>query len=799
MRVLEGRMSPQAVQQSFPFPATILANSVRLVPLSAQGGPSIDRPRLAEFEVIADPTFILEPSGFDVAATALGGHVIRFAGFGDQSLTGEDAVWPGDRAVILPADHAVDPSFVIGFLDNRAAQISALTWVDRSDTPADERIGEVEVSASIDGPLGPWVSLGRWQVNGPSAAAQFTLAAPTWVRALAFHVVALGTGRLTMPDHIEVREAPGPSVLGAWGDLARSGPYEATIAPQLPPEFPDVSHDPLAATPLALGDEADGRVQRGIVETWYAVDLPEGTRTIRADFAEGLAPRVALTLVGDDDREIPFETDPATPGLLVAAAEPGHWRVRVTQPPASVVVSWDTSASVGGLYPSVARMIRQLAWRLRPDLEEINLLPFRGEASSFLMDGWTGSTGSVFGALNAYPLRDSSSDSENAMLYAAQQLAQRVGDRAVVIVTDAAYSGAYKNEQLWQSLDQAHVQVFALYLPADNDPVRARAEASIMSDWAGAAGGTVSRFASHGDSEIAFGRLAAWLDRPADYAFTLAADTTPPRPGALIVRFDQAPVAGPVAAPPQAGNVPLAMAIILDASGSMLQRLGNSRRIDVAKAALSDLGQTVLPEGLPVELRVFGNDRPGSCENELLLPLGPLDRSAFVAAVGRVESVNLARTSIAATLHQVGDDLAAVTGTRIIVLVTDGDETCGGDPFAEIQRLRDQGVDVRLNIVGFAVDDQQTRALLQSWAAAGAGAYFDAGDQQGLGAAVREATTITYSVFDTTGARVGEGTVGGAPIELPPGTYVVDAGGAGTARDVTIRPGDTRTIVLNQH
>ena len=138
--------------------------------------------------------------------------------------------------------------------------------------------------------------------------------------------------------------------------------------------------------------------------------------------------------------------------------------------------------------------------------------------------------------------------------------------------------------------------------------------------------------------------------------------------------------------------------------------------IDLAKDVLKELGQSVLPNGLAVSLRVFGHDHPGSCENQLLLPLAPLDRGLFAAAVEGVQSVNEARTSIAATVRQAGQDLADISGSASIVLVTDGEETCGGDPMAEIKRLRAAGINTQLNIVGFAIDDARTRQLLGSWA-----------------------------------------------------------------------------------
>jgi hypothetical protein len=337
------------------------------------------------------------------------------------------------------------------------------------------------------------------------------------------------------------------------------------------------------------------------------------------------------------------------------------------------------------------------------------------------------------------------------------------------------------------------VKVFSLYAPVDYVPAHTRAQSNLMSDWAGAAGGHISRFASQADSEMAYRRVTAWLKRPASYAFEVSADTSPPPPGLLTVELGTADEAG-LGDPAEGPSV--AVSVILDASGSMLQRLGGERRIDVAKQVLRELGDNVLPEGLPISLRVFGHDAPGSCESELFLPLMPLDRSVFAAAVDRVQSVNLARTSIAASLNAVSGDLASVEGTRIVVLITDGEETCGGDPLAEIRRLREQGVDVRLNIVGFAIDDPALRQTFEAWASAGAGAYFDASDSPALGEAVRGATALSYAVLDEDGAEVARGIVGEA-IELPSGRYTIRFGGQIADVEVVLGPGETESLVID--
>jgi hypothetical protein len=86
--------------------------------------------------------------------------------------------------------------------------------------------------------------------------------------------------------------------------------------------------------------------------------------------------------------------------------------------------------------------------------------------------------------------------------------------------------------------------------------------------------------------------------------------------------------------------------------------------------------------------------------------------------------MNLAKTPIGASLLLVKQDLAGVKGPALVVLVTDGEETCDGDPHAAIKALRDAGLDVRVNIVGFAVDEVAEGLYRRRHL--GNGAYFDA-------------------------------------------------------------------------
>jgi len=166
--------------------------------------------------------------------------------------------------------------------------------------------------------------------------------------------------------------------------------------------------------------------------------------------------------------------------------------------------------------------------------------------------------------------------------------------------------------------------------------------------------------------------------------------------------------------------------VILDASGSMLQRQGGKRRIEITKQSLASLVTKTIPARTSFVMRVFGHKESGSCRTDLEIPLQPLDPTAVTKTISGINAMNLAKTPIAVSLEMVASDLKGVTGDRIVILLTDGEEICDGDPALAIKSLRAQGLDVRINIVGYAIDDKGLQETFESWATLGGGQYLNA-------------------------------------------------------------------------
>jgi hypothetical protein len=216
-----------------------------------------------------------------------------------------------------------------------------------------------------------------------------------------------------------------------------------------------------------------------------------------------------------------------------------------------------------------------------------------------------------------------------------------------------------------------------------------------------------------------------------------------------------------------------AVEIILDASGSMLKQQDGKRRIEIAREVLLDLTGDLIPAGTPFALRVFGHKEADSCRTDLEESLAPLDATRVDAKIEKLQAMNLAKTPIARSLELVAEDLASVTGQGFVILVTDGEETCDGDPAAVIEALKAKGIDVQVNIVGFAIDDESLKSRFRYWADLGGGDYQDAASAEDLKRSMSLALQAPYEVLDAKGRVIASGTIGDEGVELAPGKYRV--------------------------
>ena len=204
--------------------------------------------------------------------------------------------------------------------------------------------------------------------------------------------------------------------------------------------------------------------------------------------------------------------------------------------------------------------------------------------------------------------------------------------------------------------------------------------------------------------------------------------------------------------------------LVLDASGSMWGQIQGENKIVIARRVLGDLiGE--LEEGRNVALIAYGHRSEGDCNDiETVAPLGPLDRAGLTKTI---EGLNpKGKTPITAALQD-AVDLAKASGRKsTVILVSDGIETCGGDPCALVSNAKAAGVDFVLHVIGFDVDEEDVSSL-ECAAQAGGGLYLSAENAAELSGAMETAVAL--------------------PAETPTGRLVVGATLNGELLDVAIQ------------
>ena len=145
--------------------------------------------------------------------------------------------------------------------------------------------------------------------------------------------------------------------------------------------------------------------------------------------------------------------------------------------------------------------------------------------------------------------------------------------------------------------------------------------------------------------------------------------------------------------------------LILDASGSMWNRIADGRyRIDAAKDALTTFVRGLPDTGLDVGLRIYGSTvdalAPGACDDtKLFVPLSGVNKTDLQTTVDAVKARGA--TPIVGSLLAAAGDFSAGSEQRMIVLVTDGKESCGGDLAAAVAKLKAMQPAVALRVIGF--------------------------------------------------------------------------------------------------
>lgn len=770
--VLSDSLTGAGMEQVFELAEPVRASHARLTVLSGQGRTgSIS---VGEWKLLGPDA---PHERINLADHALGGHIVT------------STVWAGMTEMLSgdtrpQASMQVDSGpfeIVLGFHENRAALISSFTWDDYELRGRNSLfVPAVTVEVSTESPLGPWEHVADWQLSGPpgeepAEPGQFSLELdePVWARFVRFTETGgqIAERRiLNLPAPLRVFEAPSSenyrSIISEWGMDRETAAFEHLQGEAGLLASVTFGDNGSRETAAELAAETSGFVQTGSFEAWYELTVPEDMNLISLDVASSGTVVLQLEVFDQD-----FETVATgrSGEQLRVSAEPGVYHLRISEPPRSIAFVWDNSGSVSPFSGMIYAALDSFAAEIRPESEEVMLAVFSVDGARFLVPDWSGSADEVTRALGAYDQADGSSDTGLALLATNRQFERRDSSRALLLITDAEFN-FNSTPEVWRSIEAAQVQVFTLHASSASSSV----SQDYMQDLARGSGGYYAATPTHADLETGFARADCLIRRPKPYQARVAFAQQAAAPGQLVIgAATEAAEGAPEAGQAQAAG---AIQVILDASGSMWQRLDDRFRYEIANDVLIDLVEEVLPAEVPFALRVFGNRQADVCRSDLEVALAPLEPGAVAQVIAGVEPQPFAGTPLAESILLAREDMAGAGEPRTLILITDGEESCDGNVEAAIEELRGEGVDVVLNIIGFdfdADDVEAARERFRSWAELGGGQYFDASDAAELADALERSVATPFEVLDEAGEVIARGTVGGPELNLDGGTYSV--------------------------
>ncbi|MTI40322.1 vWA domain-containing protein [Fulvivirga lutimaris] len=191
---------------------------------------------------------------------------------------------------------------------------------------------------------------------------------------------------------------------------------------------------------------------------------------------------------------------------------------------------------------------------------------------------------------------------------------------------------------------------------------------------------------------------------------------------------------------------------LLDGSASMLAKWGQETRMDVAKSLLTNLVDSLkVNPKLELALRAYGHLYSKGAQNckdtKLEVSFAQKNHAQIIKELQLISPKGT--TPIAYSLEQAANDFPAGSSRNIVIIITDGIESCDGDPCSVSLALQKKGVFLRPFVIGLGIDKDYTKEFRCL------GDFFDAKDlntfQVALQKAIKtslEKTTATVELLD---------------------------------------------------
>lgn len=191
--------------------------------------------------------------------------------------------------------------------------------------------------------------------------------------------------------------------------------------------------------------------------------------------------------------------------------------------------------------------------------------------------------------------------------------------------------------------------------------------------------------------------------------------------------------------------------VILDASGSMWGQVDGKPKQEIARESLRTALQSV-PADEEIGFMAYGHRQKGSCDDiELIVPPAAGTAGAISTAADNLKF--LGKTPLTAAVRQAAEALRYTEEKAMVILITDGLETCGADPCALGKELKAAGVDFTADVVGFGLTAEEGRQVACLAENTG-GKYIQASDAKALQDALAETVAPAAAVQEAAPAEV---------------------------------------------
>ena len=188
-----------------------------------------------------------------------------------------------------------------------------------------------------------------------------------------------------------------------------------------------------------------------------------------------------------------------------------------------------------------------------------------------------------------------------------------------------------------------------------------------------------------------------------------------------------------------AESEPLNLQLVFDASGSMWGQVEGKSKIEISREVLGEVIKNIDDQS-SVGLIAYGHRRKADCSDiESLIPLEKVNKEQIQKTINKVNPKG--KTPITAALKQAIDPLRSKEEKTTVLLISDGLETCSGDPCELVRQAKASGVDFQMHVIGFDVGEVNAQQL-ECVAQAGGGLYLSAKNADELKEALKKTTEV---------------------------------------------------------